>query len=381
MYRTPAPTRPAALTTPIRHVQRFPTLGQRVVDLRSLLVLTQKELSSLSGIGQSYLSDIERMNVELTPAAIHRICSATGTPTSFFQYCTPPYCPDDINFPKNSRVSAKGRDFVVQAFKEIERISAVLAEAPVRLKRVSIPVAEHNDIVSEYDLDLLAGDIRQAYRLDSDAPIRNVTRMMERAGIAVAAMSAPFGNDTLLEGHCGMSHWSAWSPRASVGFVTGMAGDRQRFTLAHELGHVVLHSWRRVSEPDQREREADYFAGALLLPRLCAEEDIAESLTLGGYMQIKAKFGISLHAIVARAQRLGLITRDRERSLMIQLSSRGWREKEPVNVGGESPVLLHTELVALHGAHPYVAASSALGVSPGLLQSWIPEPNNGPRDS
>ena len=35
------------------------------------------------------------------------------------------------------------------------------------------------------------------------------------------------------------------------------------------------------------------------------------------------------------------------------------------------------ELVALYGAHPYVAASSALGVSPGLLQSWIPERNNG----
>jgi Zn-dependent peptidase ImmA (M78 family) len=355
--------------------------GRRVVDLRRLLVLTQKELSSLSGIGQSHLSDIERSKVELTPAAIQRICSATATPASFFHYSPPSYSADDINFPKNSGVSAKGQDFVIQAFTEIERISAVLAEAPVRLKRVSIPLAEHSDILSEHDLDLLAGDIRQAYRLDSDAPIRNVTRMMERAGIAIASMSAPFGNDTLLEGHCGMSHWSARSPRASVGFVTGMAGDRHRFTLAHEFGHIALHSRRRVSEPKQRQREADYFAGALLLPRRCAQEEIAESLTLRGYMQIKAKFGIPLHAIVARAQRLGLITRDRQRSLMIQLSSRGWRDKEPVDVGYESPLLLHTELVALHGAHPYVAASSALGVSPTLLQSWIPEPNNGRRDS
>jgi Zn-dependent peptidase ImmA (M78 family) len=355
--------------------------GRRVVDLRRLLVLTQKELSSLSGIGRSYLSDIERGNVELTPAAIQRICSATATPTSFFRYWTPSYSADDINFPKNSGASAKQQDFVVQAFKEIERISAVLAEAPVRLKRVGIPVAEHRRTLSEYDLDLLAGDIRQAYRLDSDAPIRNVTRMMERAGIAIASMSAPFGNDTLLDGHCGMSHWSARSPRASVGLVTGMAGARQRFTLAHEFAHVVLHSRRRLSEPQQRQREADYFAGALLLPRRCAQEDIAESLTLGGYMRIKAKFGIPLHAIVTRAQRLGLITRDRQRSLMIQLSSRGCRENEPVDVGRESPLLLHTELVALHGAHPYYAASSALGVSPGLLQSWIPEPNNCPRDS
>jgi Zn-dependent peptidase ImmA (M78 family)/transcriptional regulator with XRE-family HTH domain len=381
MYRTLAPTRRPTPTTLIRHLRRFPTPGKRVVDLRKLLVLTQKELSSLSGISQSCLSDIERGNLELTPVATHRICSATATPTSFFHYSTPSYCADNINFSKSSRVSAKQRDFVIQAFKEIERISAVLAEAPVRLKRVGIPVAEQSDIISEYDLDLLAGDIRKSHRLDSDAPIRNVTHMMERAGIAVASMSVPLGNDTLLEGHCGVSHWSGRSPRASVGFVTGMAGDRQRFTLAHEFAHVVLHSWRTVSDPKQREREADYFAGALLLPRLCAEEAIAESLTLGGYMQIKAEFGISIHAIVTRAQRLGLITRDRQRSLMIQLSSRGWREKEPINVGCESPVLLHTELVALYGAHPYYAASSALGVSPALLQSWIPEPNNGPRDS
>jgi len=162
-----------------------------------------------------------------------------------------------------------------------------------------------------------------------------------------------------------------------------MAGDRQRFTLAHEFGHVVLHSRRRVSEPKQRQREADYLAAALLLPKPYAEEAIAESLTLRGYLRIKAEFGMSLHAIITRAQRLGLITWDRQRSLMVQLSTRGWRNKEPVDVDCECPLLLHSELVALHGAHPYVAASSALGVSATLLHSWIPEPNNdsGPRDS
>ena len=358
--------------------------GRRVVELRNLLVLTQKQLSSVIGIAQSNLSDLERGRVELTPAAIHRICSATATPTSFFEYSTPSYSADDINFPKNSRVvSAKQRDFVIQAFTEIERISTVLAEAPVRLKRVAIPVAQHSDIFSEHDLELLAGDIRKAYRLDSDAPVRNVTRMMERAGVAVASMSAPFGNDTLLEGDCGMSHWSSRSPRASVGFLTGMAGDRQRFTLAHEFAHIVLHSRRTVTEPKQRQREADYLAAALLLPRPYAQEEIAESLTLHGYLRIKAEFGMSLHAIITRAQRLRLITWDRQRSWMVQLSTRGWRNNEPVDVDRESPQLLHTELVALHGAHPYVAASSALGVSATLLHSWIPEPNNdsGPRDS
>jgi Zn-dependent peptidase ImmA (M78 family)/transcriptional regulator with XRE-family HTH domain len=358
--------------------------GHRIVELRNLLVLTQKELASVIGIAQSYLSDLERGRVELTPAAIHRICAATATPTSFFQYSTPPYTADDINFRTHTRnVSAKQQDFVIQAFKEIERISAMLAQAPVvRVKRVGIPFAEHADL-SDHDLELLAGDIRAAYGLSGDAPVPNVTRMMEQAGIAIASISAPFGNDRLLEGHCGMSRWPAGSPRASVGLVTGMTGDRQRFTLAHEFGHVVLHSRRSVSDPKQRQREAEYFAGALLLPRPYAQHTITESLTLHDYLRIKAEFGISIQAIITRAQRLGLITWNRQHSLTLQLSTRGWRHNEPVHVDPESPLLLHSELVALHGAHPYPAASSALGISPALLQSWIPEPNNdsGRKDS
>ena len=199
---------------------------------------------------------------------------------------------------------------------------------------------------------------------------------MEQAGIAIASISAPFGNDRLLEGHCGMSRWPADSPRASAGFVTGMTGERQRLTLAHEFGHIVLHSRRSVADPKQRQREAEYFAGALLLPRPYAQHTITESLTLHDYLRIKAEFGISIQAIITRAQRLGLITWDRQHSLTLQLSARGWRHHEPVHINPEFPQLLHNELTALHGAHPYPPASTALGISPALLQSWIPEPNN-----
>ncbi len=355
-----------------------PNPGRRVVDLRRLLVLTQKELAAQSGIGQSQLSDIERGDLGLTSAAIQRICSATATPTSFFDYTTPLYGPEAINFRKNSRVSAKGRDYIVQAFKEVERIANVLAEAPLRLRRVQLPLAEQTDVVSDRDIELLAEDLREAYGLDPEEPIRNVTRMMERAGIAVAPLAAPIDNESLLDGHSGISRWSPESPRATAGFVNGMPGDRQRFTLAHEFGHVVLHSRRTVEELETREREANYFAGALLLPQSYAERSISESLTLHGYMRIKGKFGIAIQAIVMRARNLGLISRDRQRSLMIQISSRGWRKNEPVTVRGESPMLLHRELVAVHGPQPYFDASASFGMPPSMLQGWIPDRDGAP---
>lgn len=354
--------------------------GRRVVDLRQLLVLTQKELSTLSGIAQSNLSDIERGDVDLTPVSIQRICAATATPTEFFSYATPDYDGEAINFRKNQKVSAKGRDFIIQSFKEVERISQMLATAPVRLRRVPLPLAEQSDVVGLGDIDLLTEDLREAFGLGSQDPIRNVTRMMERAGIAIAPLTAPFGNEAILQGHCGMSRWSDDAPRAAVGFVTGMSGDRQRFTMAHEFGHVLLHTRRTVDELKEREREANYFAGALLLPRICAEASISESLTLHGFMRIKAKYGIAIQAAIMRGVHLGLISRERQRSLMIQISSRGWRTNEPVDVTSESPVLLHRELITQHGSKPYFTASSALGISPTMLQSWIPPRENAPEN-
>jgi hypothetical protein len=48
---------------------------------------------------------------------------------------------------------------------------------------------------------------------------------------------------------------------------------RQRFTVAHELGHVVMHSSHGTD--DESERQADVFAGALLIPRDALRREFA----------------------------------------------------------------------------------------------------------
>jgi Zn-dependent peptidase ImmA (M78 family) len=135
-----------------------------------------------------------------------------------------------------------------------------------------------------------------------------------------------------------MSRWAESALRASVIFITGMGGDRQRFILSHEFGHVLLHTRRCVQDVDEREHEADQFAGALLLPEPVARASVSDSLTLQGYMKIKATYGISMAATITRGRHLGLTSRDRQRSLMIQISSRGRRTDEPVRVKAESPM-------------------------------------------
>jgi hypothetical protein len=57
---------------------------------------------------------------------------------------------------------------------------------------------------------------------------------------------------------------------------------------------------------------------------------------------------------------------------MIQISSRGWRKNEPVEVGVEHPILLWRMLSSVYGDTPYMAASHDLGIAPELLEVWIP---------
>jgi len=347
--------------------------GARLADLRRLHSLTQSQLADLSGVPQPNLSNIEKGRAGLSHAVAIRIAQATGTPVEFFDFPSAQYDSTAIHFRRSKQVSAKGGDFVLQAFKEIERIADRLAAAPVRLRQLKLPVAEQADIVSAADIEAISADARAASGVADDGPVRNVIRTAERAGIAIAPLTAGSENEALLRGHCGMSRWSADSDRSTVAYATGMPGDRLRFTIAHELGHILLHTRRQVGDEKQREREADLFAGSFLVPKHVAEESISETLTLHGYMRLKAKFGMAIQALIMRGRTAGLISQQRQRSLMIQVASRGWRTSEPVLVKCETPMLLWTQLANLYGASPYFAAGRELGVPPSFLRQWIPE--------
>lgn len=348
--------------------------GARVADLRRLLTLTQSQLAEKADLPQPTLSAIENGRLPLSDGVAFRISRATATPMEFFDFIAPSYGGAEIHFRKSKRVSARGRDFVLQAFKEIERIGSELAQAPLRLRRIELPFAEEADIVSDADIEAMAIEARRASGIDDTAPVRNVMRTVERAGISVASLAVPEGvdNEALLHGHCGMSRWDDRSSRATVTYVAGMSGDRLRFTIAHELGHILLHTRRSLADEEHREREADLFAGAFLVPRPVAEKSISETLTLHGFMRMKAQYGMSIQALIMRGRKAGLISQQRQRSLMIQVSSRGWRTQEPVGVTCETPVLLWTQLSAIHGENPYFPASTEYGVPVELLKQWVP---------
>jgi Zn-dependent peptidase ImmA (M78 family) len=155
--------------------------------------------------------------------------------------------------------------------------------------------------------------------------------------------------------------------RPVIGFSTADPGDRQRHTLGHEIGHLVLH--RGMHDVSDVENEASRFAGALLMPEDDAKDAFKHGLTLRSLAKLKAEWGISMAGLVMRASQVEAIDRPRLESLFKQISARGWRKDEPITVHREQPALLMRLLEARYGASlDWGEAAREIGLPPHLLR-------------
>lgn len=254
-----------------------------------------------------------------------------------------------------------------------DTLLAVEAFEAMGLRRVRdrLPTydAEPSDLNSIEELALL---VRQAAGEDPAGGVRNVTRAAERLGCIVLPLESELGR------HLGMSTRVSGIPvirAARAG--ADLPGDRQRFTVAHELGHLLIHS--DVSPPGDAaasrriEREAHRFASAFLLPGDPFVDDFRRAggrATLSVLADLKSRWGVSIKAMVVRLGQLGIIDEDHSRSLYKQISSRGWNKNEPVEVGGEKAVWLRkAALKRFPGGLEEAVRVTALSKS--WLERWI----------
>lgn len=180
------------------------------------------------------------------------------------------------------------------------------------------------DEITCADIEQAAGDCRERWRLGR-APIQDLALAAESAGIIVIR------EDTGVAQIEGLSAWSRILNRPLI-FLSADKdnGFRSRFDLAHEIGHLVLH--RYISAPIDHaeiERQAHYFAGALLLPAESFALDVQIPSTLDDLLMLKHRWGVSVAAIIMRLRALDLIDEDGKRSLFKRLSSRWGRKSEP----------------------------------------------------
>ncbi len=166
-------------------------------------------------------------------------------------------------------------------------------------------------------------------------PIPNLVDLMEERGIKVLAMS--------LRNIDGLTARVRCKDRgiASVVVVNRNDwGERQRFTLAHELGHMALDPGLKIDE----EKAAHRFAGAFLMPAETLRTEVGRhrrSIGWGELFELKRIFGVSVQALTYRCKDLGILSASVVRQLFNEFRRRGWHSppyKEPEAMPGERPM-------------------------------------------
>lgn len=312
-------------------------LRKMLTQLRKREGLTQKEMAGRLGAGQSLISQIERGERSLGEDLVTSAMREFDLPRGYFTDRQPVrYDRISLNY-RRQKLPAKMQDRLLYQFGETEQdIQATDLAIPVI--DLSCPRPRGSEQLSIEEIEEAASRTRRTLRLPIGAPIPNVVRAVEAAGVVVVPTTI---NGVDLSKFDGVS--SPEKPARGplvIAYAPQEAGDRQRFTIAHELGHLVLHLDTRPESELVRESEAHQFAGAFLYPAAEARQEITPTLSLSEFAKIKARRGMSIQAIIRRARDLEIITPDRYTSLMMQVSHRGWRIKEPVPVGVETTKLI-----------------------------------------
>jgi transcriptional regulator with XRE-family HTH domain len=201
----------------------------RLRQARELRGLTQTALARQVGVHPSAIAQLETGRIEPSPAVLDALSRATGFPPAFFTRPSGPAWPlGSLRFRARAAMTARQRRQAwgyAQTLYELMAFLAAQTEYPApRLPRLdSDPVAA-------------SGVTRQALGLAPDRPIGPLIRTLERGGVWVLAIPGP------LPQRDACSAWAGGDGATPVIVVAATpAGDRRRFSVAHEVGHLVLH--------------------------------------------------------------------------------------------------------------------------------------------
>lgn len=334
--------------------------GDRIRQAREIAGLTQTELAERAGVDQSTVARWERDLLTVSEDQLQRIAWATSFPIGFFRRAPGPEFPFGslMNRARKS-LSSDDRDRLRQVGRLTYELAQVLAER-------FAPIAVHIPDASQDDPRRAAQLTRNAFGLSPDTPLTSIINRLERNGVFVFAVPDE------IDEHDAYSLWADSDPRKPVIIVSaGKPGDRLRWNVAHELGHLVMHRNIQGTEAD-REDQADLFASELLAPSEAMRVELQPPLTLTRFAELKAKWGLSIQALINCAWQLGIISDRQRKYFYVQLSTMGWRKQEPVAIPLERPRLLRKMSEAAFGVPlDYSKIAQLVGAPVRLVQEVL----------
>lgn len=296
--------------------------------------ITQKQLAEMTGISQANISKYENGLYSVSREHLEKIAQKLHYRASFFEN------KERVYGLQGGILHHRRRQTIpTQELKKWQARANILRMQTARLL-LSVDVQSVNQFprfdIEEEDKtpEEIARRVREMWKLPS-GPLTNIVQVVEDAGGIVFRL--PFGTKKI----DAMIHAGGNTP--PIFFANSESPtDRFRFSMAHEIGHFVMHH----IPTENSECEADRFAAEFLMP----SHDIKPYLTdlsLPKLIDLKAYWRVSMQAIIRRAKDLDVISESKYRQLLTKLSGMGYRTKEPLELSPEEPTIM-SEIVRSH---------------------------------
>jgi len=314
-------------------------IGDRIKQARTAFGLSTRALAERAGVSAMAISKYENNQSVPSSDVLLALAKALGVRTEYFfrhtqvelkevEYRTHP----DIPVKEKNKILAGAQD-QVERWLELEDFLPTPWSKPFGVP-VEVPAR-----IKNYDqIEEVANAVRGAWQLGLN-PIPDLIDTFESRGIKVFV--AHYRGDMKFDG------FAAKADGMPVIVINeDSPGDRQRFTLAHELGHLVMHG--RLAKNMDEETACNRFAGAFIVPKEKVFEALGERrswLEPQELMLLKFEFGLSMGGWTYRARDLGILPQQRMRELWQMFRANGWKEKEPGPQYGQEKTRLFKQLV------------------------------------
>lgn len=294
---------------------------------------SQSDLAkSIEGLSQPNLSKFEKGLGTISEELLYKIISSLNFPEVFFTKKINNYV-ENAHYRKRTTLSKKEKNEIEYTVRLagyiIDEMSASIEWPEFSLNPLNVEEGYSPETIAKY--------ARKTLKIKPNEPVKDINKLIESHGVVIIEIDN-------IEKFDGVSLLTDNGIPVII-INKSFSNDRKRFTLAHELGHLLMHICGDFPISDyrdekEREKEANIFASEFLMPKDSIKNSLY-GLKLSDLIPLKSYWLTSMQSLIRRAYDLNCIDKNKYVYLNMEFSRRGNKKNEGYDVFIDSPVLFN----------------------------------------